>query len=239
MKALVAMLLFMSVGACPATELDEPWRSPEVAIVLDPFAGNSIDWDKLRSEPRVIAIIHKSTIGTSRIDPKYFARKTEARRRGYLWGSYHWGEAGNPEQQADFYFDSVRPAADELVALDLEDATSTTLMNADDALRFVRRFKERSGRYLVLYTNHASSKLLSERFRNTEFANTPLWYARFKKKVTDFPRGLWQSYSLWQFSSEILPQMPIPGTKPDMDINVYNGTPQDLRSKWPLTVAAQ
>jgi lysozyme len=239
MRAPVAMLLFMSIGVCSAAEFDEPWKNPEVAIVLDPFAGNSIDWDKLRSEPRVIAVIHKSTIGSSRIDPKYFTRKTEARQRGYLWGSYHWGEKGNPERQADFYFDSVRPAADELVALDLEDATSTTLMNAEEALRFVRRFKERSGRYLVLYTNHASSKLLSERFRNTEFANTPLWYARFKKKVTDFPRGLWQSYSLWQFSSEILPQMPIPGIKTDMDINVYNGTPQDLRSKWPLTVVMQ
>jgi len=237
MRAHVAMLLFMSIRVCSAGEFDEPWKSPEAAIVLDPFAGNSIDWDKLHSEPRVIAIIHKSTIGSSRIDPEYFTRKTEARQRGYLWGSYHWGEKGNPEQQADFYFDSVKPAADELVALDLEDATSATLMNADEALRFVRRFKQRSGRCPVLYTNHASAKLISERFRNTEFANTPLWYARFKKKVTDFPRGLWQGYSLWQFSSEILPQMPIPGTKPDMDINVYNGTPQDLRSKWPLTVA--
>ena len=41
---------------------------------------------------------HKSTIGTSRLDPGYLKRKEEALRRGYLWGSYHWGVTGNPEK---------------------------------------------------------------------------------------------------------------------------------------------
>jgi len=28
--------------------------------------------------------------------------------------------------------------------------------------------------------------------------------------------------------------MALPGVKPDMDINVYNGTVDDLKSNWPL-----
>jgi GH25 family lysozyme M1 (1,4-beta-N-acetylmuramidase) len=183
----------------------------------------------------VVAIIHKATIGTSEIDPAYLSRKAEAKKRGYLWGSYHWGVAGDPERQADFYLDTVKPADDELIALDLEDVTSKTLMNSDEALVFIKRIKEKSRRYPVLYTNHQSARILSLKYKGTEFANAPLWYARFKSNVTDFPTGLWSTYTLWQFSSEILFQKTIPGTMKDMDVNVFNGTIEDIRSQWPLT----
>ena len=218
-----------------AAEFDQPWHDANVALILDAFVDNLINWDQLKTESRVIAIIHKSTIGTSQLDKGYFARKAEAKNRGYLWGSYHWGISGNPAQQAEHYIDTVKPAADELIALDLEDATSNNLMNAQEALVFIKRIKELTGRYPVLYTNHSSAKLISSEFQNTDFARTPLWYARFKEKVTDFPTGVWQSYTLWQFSSEILKQMPVSGTQSDMDINVFNGSVGELKAKWPLT----
>ena len=223
----IATVLALS-STIHAAEFQHPWNDPNVALVLDPFYGNSIDWKKLKTEPRVVAIIHKATIGNTKLDPKYFSRKEEAKTNGYLWGSYHWGVSGNPEKQADYYIDT----------LDLEDATSKKLMNADEALRFIKRVKERIGRYPVLYTNHASAKLLTEKFKNSEFAQLPLWYARFKSTVTDFPTELWSTYTLWQFSSEILAQRAVPGTKSDMDINVYNGSVEDLKAKWPLTKTA-
>ncbi|MDM0107874.1 glycoside hydrolase family 25 protein [Variovorax sp. J22R24] len=219
----------------PTGEFDRPWTNPDTALVIDAFADNTIVWDKLQTERRVVAIIHKSTIGTTRIDSGYFARKAEAKQRGYLWGSYHWGLTGEPEAQADHYIDTVKPEAGELISLDLEDATSDELMDAAEALRFIKRVKERTGRFPVLYTNHASAKLISANFRNTDFARTPLWYARFRSSVSDFPTGVWPTYSLWQFSSEILVQLPIPGTRPDIDVNVFNGTIAQLKAKWPLT----
>lgn len=221
-----------------AGEFDRPWREESTALVIDPYADNLIVWDKLQTEKRVVAIIHKSTIGTSRIDGKYFARKAEARKRGYLWGSYHWGVAGDPERQAEYYINTVKPGPDELIALDLEDATSKTLMNANEALLFIRRVKQLTGRYPVLYTNHASAKLISSKFKDSDFSQTPLWYARFKPTVSDFPKGVWPTYALWQFSSEILPQLPVKGTRSDMDVNVYNGTIEELKARWPLTKTA-
>src|SRR5262249_835021 len=218
-----------------ASEFRPTWNDPKVPLLIDSYLANSIEWDKLKTEPRVVAIIHKSTIGTSEIDPAYQSRKAEAKERGYLWGSYHWGVAGNPKEQADFYLDTVKPAEDELIALDLEDVTSRTLMNADEALVFINRINEKLGRYPVLYTNHKSARILSSKFNGTASANAPLWYARFKSNVTDFPAGLWPTYTLWQFSSEILFQKAIPGTKKDMDVNVFNGTIEDIRSQWPLT----
>src|SRR5262245_18461158 len=125
MRILDALVLTLcSVTAASAAELDAPWKDPEIALVIDPFFVNDIDCDKLATEPRVVAIIHKTTIGTTELDPGYLKRKEEARRRGYLWGSYHWGERGDPEKQADFYIHTVKPAPDELIARDLEDATS-------------------------------------------------------------------------------------------------------------------
>jgi lysozyme len=231
--ALVGLLFLQSV---PATEFDQPWNDPKVALVIDPYYANSINWDDLAKEPRLVAVIHKATVGTNKMDPAYLARKAEAKKRGYLWGSYHWGVAGAPEKQADYYIDMVKPEEDELVALDLEDVTSNKLMNADEALRFMRRVKERIHRYPVLYMNHSSVQLFTIRYKkNSEFAAAPLWYARFKRAVTDFPVGLWPTYTLWQYSSEILPQKPIPGTKSDMDVSVFNGTVEQLKAMWPLT----
>jgi GH25 family lysozyme M1 (1,4-beta-N-acetylmuramidase) len=216
--------------------LEHPWTDPARALVLDPYFANRLDFAQLARERRVVGIVHKATIGTSKVDPGYFKRKQEAKARGYLWGSYHWGVRGNPEKQADFYIDSVKPADDELIALDLEDASgSNGLMNADEALRFVARVRERTGRYPVLYTNHASTLALSKSDKYKTFGEMPLWYARFKSVVTDFPTGRWPAYTLWQFSSEILPQLAVPGTNKDMDVNVFDGTPDQLRAAWPLT----
>src|SRR5215510_5620516 len=239
MRLLLIVFLIVQPLVLQTTEFQRPWDDPKIALVIDPYHANTIDWGKLETESRVVAIIHKATTGVSRLDPSYFARKKEARKRGYLWGSYHWGVSGNPEKQADYYLENVKPGDDELIALDLEDAASKKLMNAEESLRFIKRVKERTGRYPVLYTNHKSAKLLSAKFKGTEFAETPLWYARFKSDVTDFPTGLWLSYTLWQFSSEIRPQMALPGVKADMDINVYNGTVDDLKSNWPLARSTQ
>ena len=64
--------------------------------------ATTIDWDKLATEKRVVAIIHRATIG-DRVDKKYAERKIEAKKRGYKWGAYHFGKPGDPIKQADFF----------------------------------------------------------------------------------------------------------------------------------------
>src|SRR5262249_30454126 len=122
-----------------------------------------------------------------------------------------------------------------LISLDLEDSASKEVINPEEALGFIKRVKERTGRYPVLYKIHSNDKLLSDKFKGIELLDAHLWCDLFKRDVLVFSSWLWQSYALWQFSSENLSQMAPPGVKPDMDINVYNGTVDDLRSNWPLT----
>src|SRR6266446_3943074 len=131
----------------------------------------------------------------------------------------------------------------DLLALDLESPDATRHMSFDEARAFIKRIKAKTGRYPLIYANNLVTKAISEQYgADKDFAKTHLWYARFKQKVTDFPEGTWQTYTLWQFSSELncdAANRPaclytVPGTEYDMDVDVYNGTIEELKSKWPF-----
>jgi len=239
-----ASLIFIvfNAGLAQTAEFDQPWKDERTAIIIDPFQGNEIVWDQLATEPRLVGIIHRATIGR-RKDTSYAERREEAKRRGLKWGSYHLGKPGNPIRQADFYLKSVRPAADEVIALDIESLNPATDMNLRNARRFIRRIKKKTGRYPLVYANQLVVKAISEKFgRDKVFSKTQLWYARFKSQVADFPTRTWDTYTLWQFSSELncTPSDPdrclfrVPGTQTDMDVNVYRGTVAELKAAWPF-----
>ncbi len=241
---LIGLLLvcLSSFNFAQSPEFNQPWNNPNIALAIDPFEGNAIDWDQLATDKRVVAIIHRATIG-DRVDRKYAERKIEAKKRGYKWGAYHYGKPGDPIKQADFFLATVKPDEDDLIALDLESTDATKHMSFEEARIFINRIKEKTGRYPVVYANNLVTKAIAEQFGDYGlFANTHLWYARFKKTVTDFPAGTWKTYTLWQFSSEMNCSpadraaclYTVPGTEYDMDVDVYNGTIEELRKKWPL-----
>jgi hypothetical protein len=102
---------------------------------------------------------------------------------------------------------------------------------------------------MVYVTDKVRSAILKSSVPDDEFAKTPLWYARYRADFDIsmfFPTPLWPTYTLWQFASEIncpsKPRLgcplraPIPGTDYQMDVNIYYGTVEELRSKWPFTV---
>ena len=230
------------VSLAQSPEFSEPWKNPNSALAIDPYEKNDIDWEALATDKRVVAIIHRATIG-DRADRKYAERRDEAKKRGYKWGAYHFGKPGDPIKQADFFLDTVKPAADELIALDLESVDATKHMSFDEARAFIKRIREKTGRYPLIYANNEVTKAIADQYGVDDiFSKTRLWYARFKRSVTDFPAGTWKSYTIWQFSSEqnCNPEnrpvclYTVPGTEYDMDVDVYNGTIEELRSKWPF-----
>src|SRR5213594_2807757 len=156
---LVAYLSLTSFAQSP--EFSEPWKNPNVALAIDPYEGNDINWDILATDKRVVAIIHRATIG-DRVDRKYAERRDEAKKRGYKWGAYHFGKPGDPIKQADFFLDTVKPTADDLIALDLESTDGSKHMSFDDARAFIRRIREKTGRYTFVYGNNEVTKAISE-----------------------------------------------------------------------------
>src|ERR1044071_615493 len=140
---LVIMVAVVSVvAAAQSPEFSEPWKNPNTAIAIDPYEGNPIDWNLLATDKRVVAIIHRATIG-ERVDKKYAERKIEAKKRGYKWGAYHFGKPGDPIKQADFFLEIVQPEPDDLIALDIDGIDRAKHMSFEEARIFINRIKEK------------------------------------------------------------------------------------------------
>ncbi len=248
-KILGAFLFFCLLSVSDAQVRDSfnaPWENPQTAIVIDAYYNNSIDWDKLHTDRRVVGILHKATEGKDFTDPKYQSRKNHAKSLGYKWGSYHLLRKGDPIGQAKFYLEATGTKnRDEIMALDIECTVNSQCgvenyrVSLGEIKSFLKYIEKKTGRLPIFYANQSVVKGLSVKFPNDKLlAKTPLWYARFKAQVTDFPTGIWKTYTFWQFSSEINCKAEekclyrVPGTLSDMDINVYNGSPDKLRKHW-------
>lgn len=249
------LTFFTDAFAQSPGEFVEPWKDANRALVLDTFWDNTLDCKELAKEPRVAGIIHKATEGRTIKDSRYQERKKEC-KENYKWGSFHLGLSGNPIAQADFYLKTAKPEEDEVMALDLEDTheKNPKIMSLSEAVIFINRIKEKTGRYPILYIpERVRRSILKNYGKNSVFSKTKLWYARYCLDLTDFfPTKLWDSYTLLQFASEIncpttigserncpFPKekrcplsAPIPGTDYDMDVNVFNGTVEELKSQW-------
>jgi lysozyme len=261
-----AALLLLPSGFAQKTAdagFDQPWNDFSKPLILDPFWQNHLNWDALAAELRVKGIIHKATECGRKCfaDRHYLSRKLEGKNRQYLWGSYHLGRPGiKPELQADFYLAQAKPSDDEIIALDIEGLDAKKDMSLGNAERFIKRIKERTGRYPLLYTTGiVVHKIVSSLPPDSIFTKTPIWYARYCDNISCyFPNKIWKTYTLWQFASEVncptksevsdkpcdsgrcplkkCPlNAPIPGTRFDMDVNVFNGTIDELRKQWPFT----
>ena len=233
----------LAMPAVAADRYDQPWTRDDSVLVLDPYEANEIDWDKLARDPKVVGLIHRATIGL-KADSRYGERAHEAQARGYLWGAYHLGRAGDPIAQADFFLKTVGNAEGVLLALDLEDVTDANNMNIADAIRFIAHVKARTGRAPVVYANRTVTFALSF---DSEFAaiapGTRLWYARYKDHFSPTDLGAWRDYFLWQFSSEENCKTDgaclynVPGVHHDMDVNVYPGSREALAAAWSSPLA--
>lgn len=218
--------------------LDAPWKDQDKCIVIDAYEQNSMNWDQMATDKRLIGIIHRSSIGLV-VDKRYKERKRLAVEKGYLWGAYHLGKRGNTILQADLFLSLIGNDFNTMMALDLEDTSNASMMTIDEAVVFMNYVYEKTGRICVVYANHSVTVALNSKLKNNFlFQNSKLWYARFKSKVSDFPVGIWKNYFLWQFSSEINCQQTgsclynVPGTSSDMDINVFFGSVEQLKARW-------
>ncbi|EJN03026.1 GH25 family lysozyme [Phyllobacterium sp. YR531] len=264
--AAILLGLWFSSGAHAASEFATPWSNKARAIVLDGYEHNSFNLAEIVKDPRIAAFIHKGSDGLpanyhcKRITDAtqqelcmriwrnyavsrelYQTRRTLAKALGLKWGAYHLGRPGNPIEQANHFIDYAEPSDDELIAIDIEDNDPERFMSLQDAQTFAEQIKLRTGRYPVLYTNGTTAKYIAD--RRLEFptlSRLQLWYARYEADIAPhFPKGNWQDYALWQFTSQSnctkqrCPYRPV-GTNRDIDVNVADMTVAQLKNAWPL-----
>jgi GH25 family lysozyme M1 (1,4-beta-N-acetylmuramidase) len=263
---LTTVLALLSIsGLTPARAADdEPWKNPRTAVVIDAYEMNVIEWDKLAGNTRIAGFISKASDGLPEVydcsgkhngdsvnhcktmwrkyavsRELYQTRRLLAKSEGLLWGAYHLARPGNPIDQANHFLDYAKPAADEVMVLDLEGLDTDKFMSLDDAQIFAGHIKARTGRYPVLYANHDTARYIAARRDQYRIlSRLPLWYARYKPEIKGvFPMGNWDNYYLWQFSSasncsnRACP-MRIAGTLDDIDVNTAPISRAQLKAVW-------
>nr|WP_234189443.1 GH25 family lysozyme [Shinella sp. NM-101] len=264
-KLLSGLAALLLSPALPAGAADvEPWKKPENAIVIDAYELNEIDWSQMLSDKRIAGFISKASDGlpesysckgdhggdtfahcktmwrkyaVSR--ELYETRRLLARSKGLLWGAYHLARPGNPVDQANHFLAYANPRDDEMMVLDIEGLDPASYMSLEDAQVFAGHIKTRTGRYPVLYTNHATARhIAANRDRYRILSRLPLWYARYRPGIVgSFPMGNWDNYALWQFSAAAnctkrrCPYR-VKGTENDIDVNVAPMDKAALRQVW-------
>ena len=201
----------------------------------------------------ILGVIHEATFPRFEIDSKYLERQQAAIRVGLLWGAYHYGNGSDPVRQADHFLSVVSNAwaqADQrlrpsgiLLVLDFEKNGHYPggSMRLDQAITFVERIRERTGKYPGIYSGeyHMQRTLSSVRLSAAEtrvLGNCWLWLANYSSQ----PRATspWNVWQMWQYCGDgrcKLPRSAYPKSIANIiraERNIFNGSGAALETFW-------
>ncbi|MHC1684642.1 MAG: glycoside hydrolase family 25 protein [Clostridiaceae bacterium] len=176
-----------------------------------------------------------SGTGRFRVDKKFLEHARQAREFGIPVGAYHYAipsaDLTTADAQADAFAQLLqqgfgeRNYGDLFPVVDVEapvnkSISTTTLVNWVD--RFRRRFEQRTGRRLMLYTGLFFIQLY-DNFRvpgkGYPLSDMPLWIAMYREIPGNPPyppdAGGWTRWRIWQYTEEGR----INGVDPPTDLN--------------------
>lgn len=149
-------------------------------------------------------VIAKATQGTTY---KYNGFKSvieRCKKDGKLFGFYHYAGGNTPENEAEFFFNSVKPYIKQGVpCLDWESGQNKSWGSTDWCKRFVQRFHELSGVWCLIYIQASALKQAANCA-----SDCGLWVAGYPDyrnnwNIPNFRYSIspWNAYSIWQYSS--------------------------------------
>src|SRR5437762_11212734 len=201
----------------------------------------------------IVGVIHEASYPRFERDAKYLDRQIGALQAGLLWGAYHYGDATDPVRQADHFLSVVssawaqanpvtRPSGVQLV-LDFEKNGHYPggTMRVDQAVAFVERIRERTGKYPGIYSGeyYMHQNMNSLRLGTAQasvLGNCWLWLANYSNQ----PRATspWNAWHMWQYCGDgrcKLPTSAYPKSIANVtkaERNIFNGTSTALQIFW-------
>ena len=134
----------------------------------------------------------------------FHTRRTVAKALGLKWGAYHLARPGNPIDQANNFIDFAEPGARRPDRPRHRGERSREM----DVARGRRGFRPphpaaaSAASRCSTPTARPPLHIADNRDRYRLLSRLPLWYARYKPAIgLHFPKGNWQTYTLWQFSA--------------------------------------
>jgi lysozyme len=206
----------------------------------------------------VLGVIHEASFPRYQRDWRYAERQISAMQAGLLWGAYHFGDGTNPVSQADHFLTVVasshplanpapnveknRPGV--LLVLDFERNGHYPggSMSVGQAVAFVQRIKERTGKYPGIYGSENRLRQMlygggASAADRAVLSNCWLWVANYHAQ----PRNTspWDSWHLWQYTGDgkcgLRPRNAFPIGVANMrkaERNIFNGNNVALQAFW-------
>jgi lysozyme len=182
-----------------------------------------IDWSQVAAARRQFVFI-KATQGITEADPDFKTNWQNAQEAGLLRGAYHYFQPGDdPLAQAkNFLSVATLQPGDLPPVLDIEvqgDLTASQLLQ--DVRAWLEAVREKTGVVPILYTDPGFWNTLGAQ----GFSEYPLWVAAPNgDSEPSLPTG-WTSWLFWQYSQAGT----VPGITPQVDLDVFQGSFEELR----------
>ena len=185
----------------------------------------TIDWPQLAQNQMakypVRFIFMKATEGGDHTDSTFIRNFDKAYEHGFIRGAYHFYNPNtDPMRQADFFIRTVHLKPGDLPpVLDIEVKGGRKTKELQAALKIWLNRVETH--YKVKPIIYASYKFKMKYLNDSVFNSYPYWIAHYYVDSVRY-EGTW---NFWQHTD--IGQ--VPGIKASVDLNVYNGTLEELR----------
>lgn len=187
---------------------------------------DEIDWEYLRNarlhDSPISFIYVKATEGTSIIDENFNQNFYNAKKNNILRGAYHfYSPKSSAEKQARFFCKIVQLEDSDLPpVLDVETIGNLTPSQlCKEVMTWMRIVEKHYGVTPMLY---ASYKFRQSYLQTTELDPYLFWIAHYNVDSLSY-KGPWHFWQHTQYGR-------VDGIKGNVDVNVYNGTYEDLLS---------
>ena len=184
--------------------------------------GN-INWGKLKQgrngEPPISFVYIKATEGSTYSDKRFETNWKEAKKHGFIRGAYHYfSTESSGERQASLFISRVKLEPGDLPpVVDVEDEPKNAAAYREELKKFINALEKHYGVKPVIYTY---KKFHERHIDNVHFKDYPLWIARYNANDP----GIDSKWIMWQCSEN----GKLPGIREKVDINVLNGTMEEL-----------
>jgi GH25 family lysozyme M1 (1,4-beta-N-acetylmuramidase) len=199
------------------------------------YWDSGIDWPKVRATGQRF-MFTKATEGDFYADPTFAANWSGAKAAGLLRGAYHFFRANvDPKKQAKKFIDYVNKTKDNgelppVLDLETHDGQAKDKI-ISRAKTWLDEVEKAFGKKPIIYSGqYFLQDYLSEAGGGPPkwAKDYPLWLAQYPNSYVEgqkpfLPRG-WFSWTFWQYSEK----GKINGINANVDLNVFNGTLEDL-----------
>lgn len=191
----------------------------------------TIDWNAVKQFGIVFAFI-KATEATRYVDPDFHTNFSKAKEVGIYRGAYHFARPGSSsgEAQAQYFLSVLSQQADfgELPpVLDLEDNGGLTPQELSAWVNaWAAKVATVVSKTPILYV----SPYFANTYLDSSLTTLTLWVANWDV-VRPQDMSQWQDWVFWQYTSK----GSVNGIVGDVDLDVYAGTAEALRSRFAAT----